>query len=201
MATQYTPVHQLPYPQIGDPVRDGAAAIEGIAKKTEEALVNGSFPAATPDVAQLTILANKAVKLVAYQKITGNTGNIADAIVDNFPSVTFLAGRRYKITMDASFITSNNGDLFYVSVQTSSTADAAASLSGLTALNGRTIQCPINNSTTYSGPIVAYYEPGGSNQTLQVKFRVQRVVGAGTMLVVGNTNEYRTYTIEDMGTV
>lgn len=201
MPKQYTPIYQLPYPQIIDPVEEGQANMEELAKKVETTLQNGSFPAATPDVAQLTILMNKAVKLVHYLKVVGNTGNVSAAVIDNITSFTFLAGRRYKITMDASYITSVNTDLFYVSIQLAPTADAAASLGNLTALNGRTIHAPLNGSTTYSGPVIAWYEPGVSNQTHQIKFVVQRVVGSGTMLVVGNSNEYRTYTIEDMGTV
>jgi len=58
MAMQYTSPYNLPYPQIGDPVREGAAAIQGIAQAVNTALVNGSFPASNPDVASMTARLN-----------------------------------------------------------------------------------------------------------------------------------------------
>ena len=53
MATQYTTPYNLPFPQAGDPVKNGAAIIQGIAEATNTALVNGSFPASNPDVASI----------------------------------------------------------------------------------------------------------------------------------------------------
>lgn len=58
MPTQYTSPYNLPYPQIGDPVKEGAAAIEGIAKGVNTALQNGSFPSSNPDVASITARLN-----------------------------------------------------------------------------------------------------------------------------------------------
>lgn len=62
MPIQYTPIFQLPYPQVGDPVKEGQANIEGIAKKVETALVNGSFPSSNPDVASITARLNNLEK-------------------------------------------------------------------------------------------------------------------------------------------
>lgn len=54
MSTQYTSPYSLPWPQSGDPVREGAAAIEGIAKRVNQVLLEGTFPAATPEILALT---------------------------------------------------------------------------------------------------------------------------------------------------
>ena len=71
MATQYTTPYNLPYPQIGDPVKEGQAAIEGIANAVNTALVNGSFPASNPDVMDITARLNELekIKFVEFSKV------------------------------------------------------------------------------------------------------------------------------------
>lgn len=54
MPKQYTPLYALPYPQVGDPIKEGAANMEELAKKTEEVLKNGSFPSSVPTTADIT---------------------------------------------------------------------------------------------------------------------------------------------------
>lgn len=54
MATQYTPIYQFPYPQVGDPVKNGADIIKQIAEKAEQVLQNGQFPSANPNTYEVT---------------------------------------------------------------------------------------------------------------------------------------------------
>lgn len=94
MSTQYTSPYNLPYPQSGDKVADGYAAIEGIAKAVNTALVNGSFPASSPDVASITARLNaleggkaKAATLssgVSLQTAGKNAMATRDGIIVNF---------------------------------------------------------------------------------------------------------------------
>lgn len=140
-------------------------------------------------------------KGLLYKKLVGgNTGGVADAIVDNIATFTFKAGRRYRIVWDTSYYFNATGDLFYCSINTAPTADAASNLANLTLLQGRTKGINgISGSTQHTGIIQAYVEPVGSDLTVQLKFRAQRVVGGNTMIFVGNSNENRFYYIYDDG--
>lgn len=54
MAIQYTNPYNLPYPQAGDPVKDGQLNMELLAKRINTIMQEASFPSATPDLASLT---------------------------------------------------------------------------------------------------------------------------------------------------
>lgn len=58
MPIQYTSPYNLPYPQIGDPVKEGQANMELLAKRVNTVLTDGSFPASNPDVASITARLN-----------------------------------------------------------------------------------------------------------------------------------------------
>lgn len=78
MATQYTSPYNLPYPQAGDPVKEGQAAMELLAKRVNQVLTDGSFPSSTPDLAAITArmdaLENRRVMLgrTTSQTLTTN---------------------------------------------------------------------------------------------------------------------------------
>lgn len=67
MAIKYTTPFNLPYPDIDDPVRNGQAAIEGIAKGVNTALQNANIPPGNPELnavlARLNELETKSATL------------------------------------------------------------------------------------------------------------------------------------------
>lgn len=73
MAIQYTSPYNLPYPQIGDPVKDGQANMELLAKRVNTVLTDGSFPASNPDVADITARLN-ALEALATPVVVGMSG-------------------------------------------------------------------------------------------------------------------------------
>lgn len=140
--------------------------------------------------------------LVYSNKVTTSTGQMGagPTVVFNVASFTFQANRNYRIVWDTSHYMTDTASEFYMSINTCSTADAAAATTGLTALGGRTKGAYVGSSITQShGPITAYYKPT-STTTVQLKFVTQRVVGSGNMVVVGNgTGEPVNYVIYDEG--
>lgn len=154
------------------------------------------------DAYALNTVDKMAKGLVFQAHVAASSGSVGDAIINNIPSFTFKANRKYRIMWDFSFLMSGNADsLFYCSISFAPVGDAAASLSNLTATDGRTkfIQVWAGNSTGYVGPVIKYHQTGGADQTHQIKFRAQRVVGDDGMTVVGNSNERAVYSIYDDG--
>jgi hypothetical protein len=141
--------------------------------------------------------------LVFESKVATNSGNVTDAIINNIASFTFKAGRRYRIEWDYSYIHSGNGDsYFYMVIGSCATSDAAALLTGITTLEGRTkgaITAYGLGTAQHTGPVVANYAPGASDQTLQIKFRALRVNGDDGITIVGNAGEPAKYCIYDDG--
>lgn len=145
----------------------------------------------------------KLPKGLLWQKhIATSSGAVLDAIIDNVPTFTFKANRKYRIIWDFSYLMSGNSDsLYYISINLAPVADAAASLANCTPLEGRTkfVQIFAGSSTGHTGPIVAYHLEGGVDRTTQLKFRVQRVFGDDSITIVGNANERPVYSIYDDG--
>ena len=131
-------------------------------------------------------------------KVTASSGAVSDAIIQNIATFTFTAGRAYRIVWDPSVSASDTTSSFNLGVHSASTADAAALLTGLTVLEQRTVSVNNANTTQHVGPITAYYDPA-STVTIQIKFRIQRVAGAGTMLVSSGTDQPSQYRIYDDG--
>lgn len=146
-----------------------------------------------------TDIGSAAKGLLLKNEVGTSTGAIADAIVNNIATFTFIAGRKYRIVWDSSYMQSSTADLFYWSINQAPVADAAASLSNLTPMGGRTKGITAGaNMTQHTGAITAYFEPT-TNVTTQIKFHTQRVVGAGTVVVIGQANETANYLIYDDG--
>lgn len=146
---------------------------------------------------------DKAPLGLVYQcHITGSSGAVLDAIIHNVPTFTFKANRKYRVIWDFSYLMSGNSDsLYYVSINLAPTADAASSLANCTPLEGRTkfVQVFAGASTGHTGPITAYHQQGSTNNTTQLKFRVQRVYGDDSITIVANGNERAVYSIYDDG--
>jgi len=142
---------------------------------------------------------NRSLGLVHENIVASSSGGVADAIINNFATFTFKAGRKYRIVWDTSYLQSAIGDLFYWSISSAPVADAASSLSNLTVIGGRTKGILAGTSMTqHSGGLTAYYRPT-SDVTTQIKFRIQRVVGGGTLTVISQGNEQAFYQIYDDG--
>lgn len=154
--------------------------------------------------AQAAENAKLAKGLVYKSLVTGSSGSVTDAIINNIATFTFKANRNYRIVWDFSYFSTGNADsLFYCSINTAPTADAAANLANLTTIDGRTkglITSYALGSTQHTGPINVLYNPGASDVTTQIKFRVVRVLGDDGLYVVANNNERAQYLIYDEGT-
>lgn len=153
--------------------------------------------------AQAAENAKLAKGLVYKSMVTGSSGSITDAIVNNIATFTFKANRNYRIVWDFSYYATGNSDsLFYCYIGTTPTADAAANLANFTTLDGRTkglLTAYALGSTQHTGPVTVHYNPGATDLTHQIKFRVTRVVGDDGMFVVANSNERAQYLIYDDG--
>jgi hypothetical protein len=141
--------------------------------------------------------------LVFQNLVTSSSGSVTDAIINNIASFTFKANKRYRIEWDFSHLGSGNCDsLFHCSINTCAISDPAAQLTGLTTIDGRTKGLLTSyglGATQYNGPVIASYSPGAVDTTLQIKFRVQRVVGDDGLTVVGGANERVRYEIYEVG--
>ena len=146
---------------------------------------------------------DKLAKGLIFQKhVASSTGMLLDGIAENIPTITFKANRRYRIVWDFSYYMGGNADsLFYVSIVKAPVGDAAASISNLVVLEGRTkfVQTFLGSATSHTGPIISYHIQGAADETTQVKFRVQRVYGDDGMWIVGNANERAIYSVYDDG--
>jgi hypothetical protein len=135
--------------------------------------------------------------------VATSTGTVVGpAVVNNIPTFTFKANRKYRIVWDFSYYHTGNADsLFYCQISFAPTADTAASTSNLTSTDGRTkfIQTFAGASTGSTGPITKYHQTGGADQTTQIKFLCSRVYGDDGIIVVGNANERVVYSIYDDG--
>jgi hypothetical protein len=166
--------------------------------------VNNTSDADKPvSTAQAAEDAKLAKGLVYKSLVATSTGTVVDAIINNIPTFTFKANRHYRIVWDFSHYASGNSDsLFYCHIAFCNVGDAAASLTGLTTIEGRTkglITTYALGSTQYNGPISFPYAPGASDVTTQIKFRATRVLGDDGIIIVGNGNERAHYLIYDDG--
>jgi hypothetical protein len=160
----------------------------------------------TADTAKpVSVLQAAADALLAKGRVYKNdvatsSGPVSDAIISNIATFTFKAGRSYRIVWDASYYQSVAGDLFWWSIGLAAVTDTPADTANITVLNGRTkgVGSSGTGVTQHSGPVTAYYEPT-VDTTQQVKFHVTRVLGTGTVVVVGQGGETAAYRIYDDG--
>lgn len=116
-------------------------------------------------------------------------------VVNNIPSFTFKAGRKYRATWDFPFYVNNVDTYGGAQIATCAVGDAAASTTGLTEVLTRTISAR-QSGFTESQIVNAWFEPT-VDTTVQLKFTIIRVAGTSTIVVSGA--EFANYTIEDLG--
>lgn len=163
--------------------------------------VDNTADANKPISAAVQAVLDKLPKGTIYRTDVGTpSGDVVNAIVNNIASFTFKAGRNYRIVWDTSYLQSAAGDLFFWDIGLAALTDTAADLANITSLGGRTkgVGSSGTNVTQHTGPITAYYKPA-TDTTMQVKFRIQRALGAGTVRVQGQTAENAAYLIYDDG--
>lgn len=135
-----------------------------------------------------------------YENIAQVSANsLVNNVVANIPTFTFLAGRRYRLVWDASYLQDATNDLFFWSIGTAVVTDSASVMTNITVLGGRTkgIYASASN-IVHTGSITAFFKPT-VDTTTQIKFTVQRVTGSGGVAVVSSNAERPTYQIYDDG--
>lgn len=136
--------------------------------------------------------------LVYNQPVSSYSNDVIDSIVSYIASFTFKANRHYRLVWDTSYKQSVVSDLFYWNFNLAPVGDAAGLKDNLTPLGGRTKGVSAPNVTQHTGLVSAYYTPT-VDTTMQVKTRVQRVVGTGTMNIAGSVGEQAIVQIYDDG--
>jgi hypothetical protein len=136
--------------------------------------------------------------LMTRLKGTANSSAVsALSVINNIPTFSFKAGRRYRIVWSGQYYTSVANSFWAIRIQSASTADAASLTTGLTQLQSRTISAGVASSSE-SFYVEAIYEPV-SDVTLQIKFTVQNAAGGGTIVIAAGATDPALYYIEDMG--
>lgn len=144
-------------------------------------------------------LSNTSAK--AYEGIVtaGSGGFTALTVVNNIPTFTFKAGRRYEIVWDGHYQSSVAADYLDLSIQTCSTTDAAGLTTGLTLLRQKTFRC--SAASILEAHIVRAPVTYGTDTTLQIKFLGARGAGTGTVNLVASATNTLLYQIYDLGAV
>lgn len=145
------------------------------------------------------LLPGGALGVLKSSLVDSASGGIGSTIsvVNNFPSVEFVAGRKYRIEWCCEYAGSVAGNYADLSIHTSSTLDAAASTADMTKLGGSSLRIGAANMGQ-SGQVVAYFFPSAT-ANLQVKFTAYVWAGAGIVQIVGSPTNRVAYTVFDEG--
>lgn len=137
--------------------------------------------------------------LVNQSTVTTSSAAIGGsvAVVNNIPTFTFKAGRKYRITWTFEFNGSVAGNFIDTSIHTCSTSDPASQTTGLTKIGGSSLYVAAATTGTH-GEATAYYNPV-SDSTLQVKFTAFVWVGGGTVVISASSTNPARYSIIDEG--
>jgi hypothetical protein len=127
----------------------------------------------------------------------GSGGFTSLTVVNNIPSFTFKAGRRYEITWDGHHQSSVAGDYIDMQIATCATTDSASLTTGLTVLRQKTFECPGINQL--SPDIIKAPVTYAVDTTKQIKFAAQRASGTGTLSTTASANVNILYQIHDVG--
>lgn len=137
--------------------------------------------------------------VVLELKSTATSGAFGNTltIINNIPSFTFKAGRRYEITWDGSVQSTQAGDIADLQVTTCSVTDSAAITTGLTVLRQKSFNCvTADRINSHQVKAVVTYPV---DTTRQIKFVAQRGTGGGLITQVASTNVHVLYQIHDVG--
>lgn len=124
-------------------------------------------------------------------------GLAAEVVLQNVPSFTFLAGRRYRVVFEANYYTSNLDTVVLFKIATASTADAAGAITGLTVLNQTDYQATQTNRG-FPANFNGHYQPV-SDTTVQLKVTGQRIAGSGTFAMQRSATAPNRFYVEDCG--
>ena len=116
------------------------------------------------------------------------------SVIENIPSYTFKAGRRYRLVWDFTYVLSVANDYFDCKINSASIADDSALTTGLTELIKRPITAALSGAGQH-GRVTAFVKYA-VDTTVQLKYTVQRTVGTGTFQMEANKAYF---IIEDVG--
>ena len=189
MPTQYTSPYNLPYPQATDPVRDGQTAIQGIAERVNQVLLDGSFPPGNPDINSIltrlnaidALNAKAPLGLVKLDSRTTTGSGSSMWICQSTNAFTFKANRRYLIEWAAGASHGTAGTQGLAQLYSAPSSDTWNSTSNLTELMGFNIDFRTAGNAYRVNPKrqISYT----SDTTVQIK----AALSAGTSLVAGST--------------
>lgn len=139
-----------------------------------------------------------ALGLVYEGVVTTNSGGFtALTVVNNIPTFTFKAGRRYEIVWDGHYRSTVAGDYLDLSIQTCATTDGAAVTTGLTLKRQKTVRA--NGTDILEPHVVRAPATYGTDTTLQIKFLGARGAGTGTCTIHASATTTVLYQIYDLG--
>lgn len=137
--------------------------------------------------------------VVAYAESTVTSGAIGSpTVILNIPSFTFLANRRYRISVDAVYTASGTTSTGTFSINTCSIADSASAITGLTMIRQNADRPNMANE----GRGVRLCRDGykfATDTTLQVKYVMDRISGPDGFIAQGLAVNPITLVITDEG--
>lgn len=138
-------------------------------------------------------------KGLQYESVatSGSGGFTGLTVVNNIPTFTFKAGRRYEIVWDGHHQSSVAGDVIDLHIATCAVADSSSSTAGLTVLRKKFFPCPSAGvlAPSLTRAPVTY----ASDTTRQIKFLGQRNTGTGTVSLSATSEATILYQIIDVG--
>lgn len=136
---------------------------------------------------------------VGHAEVPNPSGAIgAKTVIINIASVSFKAGRKYKIELHGNYSASGTTSTAAFTIGTCSTADAANNSTGIT--NIKSIADRPN--VTGEGRSLAVIRTGitfGVDTTLQIKATIERVNGGDGFFTSCSADNPITLTVYDMG--
>lgn len=136
--------------------------------------------------------------IISYLVTNANTGAVSTlTVVNNIPSVSFKAGRRYRITWSSEFVVSDASFYGALRANKCATTDSASATTGLTSLQSHTVTAKASGLTEFF--IMSFIYSPVADETVQLKFTLQNAAGAGNITLIGATDRNIEYIVEDMG--
>lgn len=196
------PVAQMPtsYVPKWQPTTVYAAGDQVVSPNNDVVTANTAHTSgASFTAANWTLASVKAGGKMWRQLVTTNSGYVGGlTVMNNIPSFTFKAGRKYRIIWDSDALGDTTNTGCAASIQSASTADAGSAVTGLTMLAIRDAYC-FTAAYSFELHVEAIIEPT-ADTTLQIKFLLQRDTpsGTGTFAVQGSRSPTH-YAIYDEG--
>lgn len=158
------------------------------AERTEALL---SAQDVTAAVAKMPLgLVGKNIFTTDSPSTSGNTMRVVMSV----PTVTFTAGRNYRIRWEFSINVTNVDTQVFMQIQRAEVTDPSSATTGLTNLQGRTMGA---RPGIHHDSVEAYFAPT-TTKAYQIKGTAVRVAGTGT-LGMPNSLEPALLLVEDLG--